>query len=327
MQSNIKLVIAGVPEQVNLPIQLCIEQQIFVEFGLDIEYRIVPEGTGKLIELVESGEVDIAIMVTDGFIVGRSNGKHINLLGTYVDSPLLWAIAAHPQSSMDGIRDINAERMGKAPKYGISRRGSGSHTMAFYTNMKHELGAIDDTTSFVVANNFAGLRQGVAEKNIDVFLWETFTTKPYFDNGDLRKVGEVPTPWPAFVFVGSDRRHESPQDDAEFASLVRQRFYPAVAEGIRRFQGRVEGTEFIPDEAIVQRICSEFRFKPEDARLWLSRCRYGIPSKNEVDIDKLFAVDAEGIANAVDILRDAGLINCRFECLQLWDSNKAITFK
>ena len=29
---------------------------------------------------------------------------------------------------------------------------------------------------------------GVADKNIDAFLWETFTTKPFFDSGELHKV-------------------------------------------------------------------------------------------------------------------------------------------
>jgi hypothetical protein len=32
------------------------------------------------------------------------------------------------------------------------------------------------------------LDAGIAEKNIDLFLWEVFTTKPYFDNGELKYV-------------------------------------------------------------------------------------------------------------------------------------------
>lgn len=32
--------------------------------------------------------------------------------------------------------------------------------------------------------NFAG----ILNETFDVFLWETFTTKPWFDTNDLRKV-------------------------------------------------------------------------------------------------------------------------------------------
>ena len=116
---------------------------------------------GKLLELVESGEVDIAIMVTDGFIAGRAHGRKVNLLGTYVSSPLIWAVAGLPgPTAIEDIDQITAYNSEKQFKYGISRRGSGSHTMAFYTNMKHELGALDDN-AFVIANNFQGLRKGL----------------------------------------------------------------------------------------------------------------------------------------------------------------------
>ena len=39
-----KLSLLGVPEQVNIPIQLCQEMGIFAKFGVDVAYTTVPEG-------------------------------------------------------------------------------------------------------------------------------------------------------------------------------------------------------------------------------------------------------------------------------------------
>ena len=56
--------------------------------------------------------------------------------------------------------------------------------------------------TFTAANNFVGLRNGVAAGEFDLFLWEKFTTKPWVDRGELAVIAEVPTPWTAFSIVG-----------------------------------------------------------------------------------------------------------------------------
>ena len=38
-----KFILAGVPEQVNIPILLGLEHQLFRKYGVDLEYKIVPE--------------------------------------------------------------------------------------------------------------------------------------------------------------------------------------------------------------------------------------------------------------------------------------------
>lgn len=73
--SSRKIIIAGVPEQVNLPIVLAIEVNLFIQHGVDVEYRVVAEGTGKMLDLIDNGEVDLALCVTDAFIAGKSKGK------------------------------------------------------------------------------------------------------------------------------------------------------------------------------------------------------------------------------------------------------------
>lgn len=144
----------------------------------------VPEGTGKMIDMLEKEEVDVAITVADALIVARNKSKHIQLIGTWVESPLTWAVASSPKNVDLTVKDL-VEANGKL-RVGISRLGSGSHTMANYLAMLHNIDA--SLLEFHIANNITGLREGIAKHTFDIFLWETFTTKIYFDSGELVKV-------------------------------------------------------------------------------------------------------------------------------------------
>ena len=62
------LKIAGVPEHFNLPWQLAIENNKFHEVGIDLQWTDVPEGTGKLCQMLREGSTDIAVILTEGII-------------------------------------------------------------------------------------------------------------------------------------------------------------------------------------------------------------------------------------------------------------------
>lgn len=49
--------------------------------------------SGAILDLVERGEVDVAIVVTDALLVAKSKNRRVELIGTYVQSALVWAIA------------------------------------------------------------------------------------------------------------------------------------------------------------------------------------------------------------------------------------------
>ena len=71
-----------------------------------------------MIEALENGEADVALTVTDGFIVGKANGKKIDLLGTYVKSPLVWAVAGSVDSSLpdlESLKSLSPLIIGTAP--------------------------------------------------------------------------------------------------------------------------------------------------------------------------------------------------------------------
>ena len=45
---------------------------------------------------------------------------------------------------------------------------------------------------------FGKLRNGVNDKTVDFFMWEHFTSKRYYDNGEIKRIGEIYTPWPSW---------------------------------------------------------------------------------------------------------------------------------
>lgn len=36
-------------------------------------------------------------------------------------------------------------------------------------------------------------------------MWEHFTSKRYYDNGEIKRVGEIYTPWPSWHIVASNK--------------------------------------------------------------------------------------------------------------------------
>ena len=55
--------------------------------------------------------------VTDAFMVGKANGRKVQLLGTFVESPLVWAVSTSTSTDQAHILTISdllsAEKFGK----------------------------------------------------------------------------------------------------------------------------------------------------------------------------------------------------------------------
>ena len=60
--------IAGVPEHFNLPWHLAIENGDFKKEAIDLQWTDVPEGTGKMCQMLRDGSTDIAIILTEGIV-------------------------------------------------------------------------------------------------------------------------------------------------------------------------------------------------------------------------------------------------------------------
>lgn len=189
--------IIGVPEHFNLPWHLAIEEGAFAERGIDLEWQDIPEGTGKMCQLLQAGETDLAIILTEGIIKSISEGNPSKIIQEYIATPLLWGIHVGAQSTYRRLSDL------QHTKAAVSRFGSGSHLMA-YVNAKNNHWNLKDL-NFEVVDNLEGAKEALTKGTADYFMWEHFTTKPIVDKGIFRRLGDCPTPWPCFMLVGTDR--------------------------------------------------------------------------------------------------------------------------
>jgi len=185
--------IAGVPEHFNLPWHLCIENGEFEDAGIDLQWTDVPEGTGKLCQMLRDGETDIAVILTEGIVKDIVAGNDSKIVQVYVQSPLIWGIHVGAKSDYKKLADL------KNGKVAISRYGSGSHLMA-YVNAQNQ-GWDTKTLQFEIINTLDGAVEALTNGAADYFMWERFMTKPIVDKGIFRRVADCPTPWPSFVIA------------------------------------------------------------------------------------------------------------------------------
>ncbi len=188
-----KINICGVPEHFNLPWHLCLENDEFYAENLDVNWTNVPEGTGKMCQMLRSGETDIAVVLTEGIVKDIEAGNASKIVQVYVESPLIWGIHVAANSDFHEISDLENK------KVAISRKGSGSELMAIV----HAKSQIWDAKSlnFEIVNTLDGAVEALSNGQADYFMWEKFMTKPLVDDHIFRRIGEFPTPWPCFVIA------------------------------------------------------------------------------------------------------------------------------
>jgi ABC-type nitrate/sulfonate/bicarbonate transport system substrate-binding protein len=188
--------IVGVPEHFNLPWQLCIENGEFEAENIDLQWTNIPEGTGKMCQMLRDEEADIAVILTEGIVKDIAAGNPAKIMQIYVQSPLIWGIHVAAKSDFQELKDL------KNKKAAISRLGSGSQLMA-YVNA-NEQGWKTDDLKFEIVNTIDGAVEALTNGTADYFMWEHFMTKPLVDQGIFRRVGDCPTPWPSFVITVRD---------------------------------------------------------------------------------------------------------------------------
>jgi len=238
--------IAGVPEHFNLPWHLSIESEEFIEGGINLEWTDVPEGTGKMCQMLRNDETDIAVILTEGIVKDIVAGNPSKIVQVYVQSPLIWGIHVAAKSDYQTLEDL------KNTKVAISRLGSGSQLMA-YVNA-HNQGWETTSLQFEIINTIDGAVEALTKGNADYFMWERFMTKPLVDNGTFRRVADCPTPWPCFVIAVSDKILEQ---DPEIVRKI-----------LDIINLKTKTFKQIPD--IVNRLSETFHQKKEDIQDWLS---------------------------------------------------------
>ncbi|MCR9263004.1 MAG: substrate-binding domain-containing protein [Flavobacteriaceae bacterium] len=258
-----KVKIIGVPEHFNLPWHLAMEDGAFENRGIQLIWTDVPEGTGKMAQMLQDGETDLAIILTEGMVKSISQGNPSKIVMEYISSPLLWGIhvaAGSPRQSVSELKDDKAA---------ISRLGSGSHLMA-YVNADNQ-GWDPAQLQFETINNLDGAVESLSNGSGAYFMWEHFTTKPLVDEGTFKWLGDCPTPWPCFVLAATNAFLE------ENSGILDH-----ILEVINTYT-----SEFKQIPSIDRTLSNRYEQKLEDIQEWLSKTIWGKEQVSEKTLNEV----------------------------------------
>ena len=244
--------IGGVPEHFNLPIHLARERGEFEKRGVNLEWTTFRGGTGQMTKALREGEVDMCILLTEGVITDIIRGNPSKIISEYVTTPLIWGVHTGAKNELQHYSEIFDK------KYAISRFGSGSHLMAIVdaNNQGHTI----NKDQFVVIKNLDGALESLGNLETDVFYWEKYTTKPWVDSGQLRRVGEYLTPWPCFVIAATDD--------------ILKREPESVIRTLRTIHDSCD--RFMQDDAAISLVSERYEQKLKDVERWYHSTEWAI---------------------------------------------------
>ncbi len=259
--------IGGVPEHFNLAWYLTLKNGEYKDQGINLRWHDYHGGTGAMCKALREGEIDIAVILTEGIIKDIIAGNPSKIVQTFIETPLIWGVHVANDSSYKTVEDL------KGTKAAISRYGSGSHLMA-YINAENNNWDLEKDLDFEVIKNLDGAVEGLTEGMADYFLWEKFTTKPLVDNGVFRRIDNCPSPWPCFVIA------------------VRDGFIKDQKNDLKTILEIINNTtqEFKDIPSIDKTIANRYEQKLEDVQEWLSITEW---SQNLIDEKTIMNVQKE----------------------------------
>lgn len=270
-----KVKIGGVPEHFNLAWYLALKNGQFKENDINLRWHDYYGGTGEMCKALRDGDIDLAVILTEGIVKDIIEGNPSKIVQTFVQSPLIWGIHVAQHSKFNEIDDIQGTRAA------ISRYGSGSHLMA-YINAKNNNWDLEKDLKFEVIKNLDGAVEGLTNGDADYFMWEKFTTKPLVDKGTFRRIANCPSPWPCFVIAAREDYIEENSEDLK-----------SILNTINQTTSKFKSILNI-DKIIAQRYEQEL----EDVQQWLSITEW---SQN--------LIDQETIENVQNQLFDLEIIS------------------
>jgi sulfonate transport system substrate-binding protein len=252
--------IGGVPEHFNLPWILALEKNKFRSLSVEISWNFYPGGTGAMTQALKTGELDIAILLTEGFIASYYQGLSAKIIHPYIQSPLQWGIYS-------GIH--NELAIHEHTKIAISRKGSGSHLMS----MLHaqQLGVQLNEEQFVVVHHLEDAIESLKSGHCDYFYWEHWMTLKYVKRAEIHQVGRFSAPWSGFLVVASE------------TCLAK---YPEALHAIIEIIN-TEVRAFIADPNTPSNIAHRFQLNLEESAEWLGNQKWNfhpLISKKEIEL-------------------------------------------
>ena len=256
--------IVGVPEHFNFPFRLLFQNQPFKDEGLKIEWKEESRGSGQMALDLKNGKADMAIMLTESFLKEFETNPSIKMAGFHVISPLIWGIHVNPSHKANFIDEIQSRH------FLVSRMGSGSHLMAMV--LADAKGWDKNSLTFEVIGNLDGAKEAFLSGNPGMFLWEKYTTAPEVKNGSMKRIGEIPSPWPCFVIVVNNRSIE------KFSSWIHR-----IRDQVYSISHQLS-----TDHELASRISDAYHLTPEDVQAWLKQTQW--ETQGKVDREELNAI-------------------------------------
>ncbi|KIN01591.1 hypothetical protein OIDMADRAFT_178924 [Oidiodendron maius Zn] len=292
MTSTAPLRVGFVPEHFSTPLHFAKKH-----FGLAATLIPFPSGTGHMITSLRLGEIDVGIGLTEGWVAGlgkpdlEGDGGY-RIVGTYVETPLCWAISTGAKRPISSVADL------KNGKIGVSRIGSGSYVMGFVLADLQGWLSSPSAPPFenVPLQTFEKLRQGVNDGTVDFFMWEHFTSKRYYDNGEIKKIGEIYTPWSSWQIVASSALLKS-INGARDSTLTD--LFEKIDKGVAYLDQHHEET--------IEYIGTELDYSMEDAAEWLKTVRFA--SRTE-------GANISVVEKTIDVLKKAGVLRDDSMCAE-----------
>lgn len=246
----IKLSIGGVPEHFNLPWHRLLGSGYLAGQGIEASWRDYLDGTGAMVAALDAGELDVALLLTEGAVAGADRGGRFRILSLYTETPLIWGIHVPAAGPVQAVDELAGTR------FAISRFGSGSHLMSFA--LAAERGWQPEAQRFVVVGSLGGAIESFRNGESDVFLWERFMTQPVVDRGEFRRIDDFVAPWPAFVLAASNDAVREKLDAIE-------RIVAGVGEEASRLAAAADAPATI---------AARYGLAEESAARWLKRTRW-----------------------------------------------------
>ena len=255
--------IVGVPEHFNLPWQLSLENNEFKNIGIDLQWTNVPEGTGKMCQMLRDGTTDIAVILTEGIIKDIVAGNESKIVQVYVESPLIWGIHVDAKSNFKVISDLQNK------KAAVSRMGSGSHLMTIVN--AQDQGWATDNLKFEIVNSIDGAVKSLTSQKSDYFMWEQFMTKPLVDQGVFRRIAECPTPWPCFVIAVRDK--------------ILKKYPNTISQILEIINLKTQNFKLIANIETI--IAEKYHLKSKDVNSWLNLTQWSQSHLNTEMLNKI----------------------------------------
>jgi len=256
--------IGGVPEHFNLAWYLTLKEGEYKEEEINLRWQDYHGGTGAMTEALRNGDIDMAVILTEGIVKDIAEGNPSKIVQVFVETPLIWGIHVANGSEFKSIDDLKGKRCA------ISRYGSGSHLMA-YINAENNGWNLDTDLKFEVVQDLDGAVKALSNGEADYFMWEKFMTKPIVDSGVFRRIGNCPTPWPCFVIA------------------VRDEFLAANENLVKIILEIINNTtiDFKEIPSIDRMIANRYALELEDVQEWLSLTEWSQRHLDEATVNKV----------------------------------------